>query len=64
MNSNNKGLKENGLVPAWLAEKLDKPYVIVDAYIQNCKQPLIEILYEIASILKVDPKELINSNIK
>jgi hypothetical protein len=64
MNCYKNCLKENGFNPAWLAEKLDKPYVIVDAYIQNCKQPLLEVLYEIASILKFAPKDLINSNIK
>jgi putative transcriptional regulator len=57
-------LKEKGLKQTWLAEKLDKSYVVVNAYVQNRKQPRLEVLYEIASILKLDPKELINSNIK
>jgi putative transcriptional regulator len=64
MNCYKNCLKENGFNPAWLAEKLDKPYVIVDAYIQNRKQPRLEVHYEIASIRKVDPKYIINSNIK
>jgi hypothetical protein len=64
MNCNNKGLKENGLMPAWLAAKLVRHYIMVDAYIQNFKQPLLQVLYEIASILKIAPKDLINSNIK
>lgn len=57
-------LEEKGLKQTWLAEKLGKSYVVVNAYVQNRKQPRLEVLYEIASILKVDPKELINSNIK
>ena len=57
-------LEEKGLKQTWLSEKLGKSYAIVNAYVQNRKQPRLEVLYEIASILKVDPKELINSNIK
>ncbi len=56
--------EEKGLKQTWLSEKLGKSYAILNAYFQNRKQPRLEILYEIASILKVDPKELINSNIK
>ena len=53
MNCNNKGLKENGLMPALLAEKPHRHYIMVDAYIQNFKQPLLQVLYEIVSILKI-----------
>ena len=59
-----KVLEEKGLKQTWLTKKLGKSYAIVNAYVQNRKQPRLEVLYEIASILKVDPKELINSNIK
>ncbi len=64
MNCNKKCLKENGFMPACLVEKLDRHYIIVDAYIQNCKQPLLEVLYEMPSTLKIAPKYLINSTIK
>ena len=57
-------LEEKGLKQTWLTEKLGKSYAIVNAYVQNRKQPRLEVLYEIASILQVDPKELINSSIK
>lgn len=57
-------LEEKGLKQTWLAKKLGKSYAVVNAYVQNRKQPKLEVLYLIASILKVDPKELINSNIK
>lgn len=64
MNCNKNSLKEYGFNLAYLTEKLDKPYVIDNAYIQNCKQPLLEALYKIAIILNIAPKYLINSTIK
>jgi transcriptional regulator with XRE-family HTH domain len=64
MNLIKRVLEEKGLKQTWLSEKLGKSYAIVNAYVQNRKQPRLEVLYEIASILKVDPKELINSKIK
>ena len=64
MNLIKKVLEEKGLKQTWLSEKLGKSYAIVNAYVQNRKQPRLEVLYEIASILQVDPKELINSKIK
>ena len=64
MNRIKEVLEEKGIKQIWLSEKLGKSYAIVNAYVQNRKQPRLEVLYEIASILKVDPKELINSSIK
>lgn len=64
MNLIKKVLEEKGLKQTWLSEKIGKSYAIVNAYVQNRKQPRLEVLYEIASILQVDPKELINSKIK
>jgi transcriptional regulator with XRE-family HTH domain len=32
---------------------------MVNSYLQNRRQPSIEILFEIAKILKVDPKDLL-----
>jgi len=52
----------------WLAEKLGKSFNMVNAYVQNRRQPSIEILYQIADILEVDVKELLisrnESNVK
>ena len=45
----------------WLAEKLGKSFNMVNAYVQNRRQPSIEILYQIADILEVDVKELLIS---
>lgn len=52
-------LKSKGIKQKWLAEQLGKSFSMVNAYICNRKQPSLEILYEIAEILGVDPKELL-----
>jgi putative transcriptional regulator len=54
-------LEEKGIKQTWLAEKLGKSYPIVNAYVQNRRQPSIEILFQIAEILSVDVRELINN---
>ncbi len=56
--------EEKGVKQTWLADQHRKSYAIVNGFVQYRKQPRFEVLYEIASILKVNPKELINSNIK
>ncbi|MBS1635927.1 MAG: helix-turn-helix transcriptional regulator [Bacteroidetes bacterium] len=62
MNRIKEVLESRGLTQTWLAETLGKSYNMVNSYAQNRRQPSIEILFEIAQILNVDPKELINSN--
>ena len=64
MNRIKEVLEEKGIKQTWLAEKLGKSYPIINGYVQNRKQPSLEVLFEIAGLLKVDPKELINSKIK
>lgn len=54
-------LVKKGIKETWLAEKLGKSYNMVNSYVQNRQQPRLEILFEIAKILDVDPKELIKS---
>ena len=54
-------LEERGIKQTWLAEKLGKSFCIVNSYVCNRRQPSLEVLFEIAKILKVDPKELIDS---
>ena len=63
MNRIKEVLEEKGVKQTWLADQLGKSYAIVNGYVQNRKQPRLEVLFEIASILKVDPKDLLNSNI-
>ncbi|MBA7562701.1 hypothetical protein ES708_04354 [subsurface metagenome] len=55
-------LDERGIKQTWLAEQLGKSYNMVNSYVQNRRQPSLEVLYEIAEILNVDVKELIVSN--
>ena len=64
MNRIKEILDEKGIKQTWLAEQLGKSYNMVNAYVQNRQQPRLEILYEIANILKVDVKELLKSNIQ
>ena len=54
-------LEERGIKQTWLAERLGKSFCIVNSYVCNRRQPNLEILFEIAKILNVDPKELISS---
>ena len=59
MNRIKQVLQEKGLTQTWLSAKLGKSYNMVNSYVQNRRQPSIEILYEIASLLKTDPRELL-----
>ena len=53
-------LAAQGKTQTWLAEKLDRDFVTVTRYVNNKRQPTLETLFEIAQILKVSPRELIN----
>lgn len=55
-------LQEKGIKQTWLAEKLGKSYNMVNGYVQNRKQPRLEVLNEVARILDVDVRKLIVSN--
>ena len=54
-------LEERGIKQTWLAERLGKSFCIVNSYVCNRRQPSLDVLFEIAIILNVDPKELISS---
>ena len=62
MNRIKEVLKEKGIKQIWLADKLDKSYNMVNGYVQNRRQPTLELLNKIANILEVDIIELIVSN--
>ena len=62
MNRIKEVFEERGIKQTWLAEKLNKSFCIVNAYVCNRRQPSLEVLFEIAEILNVNPKELIESN--
>jgi transcriptional regulator with XRE-family HTH domain len=52
-------LEEKEIKQTWSAEQLGKSYNIVNGYVQNRQQPRIEVLYEIAEILDINPKDLL-----
>ena len=62
MNRIKEVLEERGIKQTWLAERLGKSFCIVNSYVCNRRQPSLEVLFDIAKILQVDPKELIGSN--
>ena len=66
MNRIKEVLEEKGIKQKWLADKLDKSYNMVNSYVQNRKQPRLEVLYKISEILQVNAKDLLvdNENIK
>ena len=61
MNRIKKVLDEQGRSQKWLATQINKSYNMVNAYVQNRQQPRLEVLFEIARALNVDPKDLIQS---
>ena len=61
MNRIKEILEERGIKQIWLAERLGKSFCIVNSYVCNRRQPSLEVLFEIAEILNVDPKELIGN---
>ena len=62
MNRIKEVLEEKGIKQIWVAERLGKSFNSVNSYVQNRKQPRLEVLYEIAEILDVDIKDLLVSN--
>ena len=53
-------LAEHNKTNRWLAEQLGKSEITISRWVQNRKQPSLEQLAEIAKVLSVSPKELIN----
>lgn len=62
MNRIKEVLEERGIKQVWLAEKLDKSFNSINNYVQNRRQPPLEVLFQIAIVLDIDIKELIKSN--
>lgn len=54
-------LAEKSKTNKWLAEKLSKSEVTVSRWVTNEIQPSMETFLEIAKLLDIDIKELINS---
>lgn len=64
MNRIKEVLDEKGIKQTWLAEKIGKSFSQTNAYVCNRRQPSIELLYEIASLLGVEAKDLLVDNIE
>ena len=54
-------LAEKDKTNKWLAEKLGKSEVTISRWCTNEVQPSLDTLTEIAQLLKIDIKELLNS---
>jgi putative transcriptional regulator len=54
-------LADKGKTQAWLAGELDVEFRTVSRYANNHRQPTLEVLFDIAKALRVNPKDLINS---
>ncbi len=52
-------LIERGIKQTWLAEKLGKSFTIVNSYVCNRRQPSLELLFQIAEILEIEAKQLV-----
>jgi len=62
MNRIKEILTTKDLTQTWLSEQLGKSYNMVNGYVQNRRQPSVELLYKIAKILEVDVKDLLISH--
>ena len=54
-------LESKGVSQTWLAKQIGKSFSIINAYACNRRQPNLELLFEIAKILQVDVKSLIDN---
>ncbi|MEX0980669.1 MAG: helix-turn-helix transcriptional regulator [Bacteroidales bacterium] len=62
MNRIKEVLEDKGIKQTWLAERLGKSFNMVNSYVQNRRQPTLEVLYRIAELLQVEAKELLVEN--
>lgn len=59
MNRIKEVLTEKRVKQTWLAEHLGKSYNMVNSYVQNRQQPRLPVLFKIAELLQVSPKDLL-----
>lgn len=64
MNRIKEIIDQKGIKQTWLSDRLGKSYSQVNGYVKNRHQPRLEVLFQIANILGVSPKELIADKIK
>ena len=54
-------LVEQNRTGKWLAEQLQKNEATISRWCSNTSQPSLELLVKIATVLNVEPKDLINT---
>ena len=54
-------LVEKNRTGKWLAEQLQKNEATISRWCSNTSQPSLEMLVKIATVLNVEPKDLINT---
>lgn len=54
-------LVEQNRTGKWLAEQLQKNEATISRWCSNTSQPSLEMLVKIATVLNVEPKDLINN---
>ena len=64
MNRIKEVLEQKGIKQTWLAERIGKSFSQTNAYVCNRRQPSLEMLFEIARVLDVDVKYLIDSKVE
>ena len=52
-------LKKRGITQTWLTKALGMSFCITNAYVCNCKQPNLTIIFKVADLLGVSAKELV-----
>ena len=62
MNRIKEILDDKGIKQTWLANNLDKSYNVVNGYVNNVRQPSVEVLYKISELLGVSVKDLLIEN--
>lgn len=62
MNRIKEVLEKKGIKQVWLSDQLGKSYNMVNSYVQNRRQPSLEVLNKIAGILDIDVMDLMVSN--
>jgi len=53
-------LAEQNKTNRWLAEQMGKSEITISRWVQNKSQPSLEQLMQIAKLLSISPKDLIN----
>jgi hypothetical protein len=53
-------LAEQNKTNRWLAEQMSKSEITISRWVQNKSQPSLEQLLQVAKLLSISPKDLIN----